>query len=56
MVERTNQDDYISVFKGSGCWSMVGRQGGKQKLSLSDNCRTVGTMVHEFMHALGKAQ
>ena len=60
MVARTNQADYISVFKGTGnengCWSSIGRTGGKQRLSLSNGCPDVGVVVHEFMHALGKDQ
>ena len=53
MVARTNQEDYIEVFKGTGCWSFVGRQGGKQLLSLGNGCISVGIVVHEFMHAIG---
>ena len=54
-VERSNQRDYIEVFKGhpGSCWSLVGRKGGKQPLSLGEGCPNVGTVVHEFMHALG---
>lgn len=39
----------------TGCWSSVGRQGGKQDLNLqSGNClKKVGTAEHELMHALG---
>ena len=38
MVPRTHERSYISVFKGSGCSSSVGRQGGMQRLKLGPNC------------------
>ncbi|NXV10837.1 MEP1B protein, partial [Cepphus grylle] len=48
------EKNYISVFKGSGCWSSVGnRQEGLQQLSIGANCDKIGTIQHEFMHALG---
>lgn len=58
-VERTDEEDYISVIGDStGCWSFVGRQGGKQELHLQlyepeSGCFRIGTIVHEFIHALG---
>ena len=54
MVPRKDERNYISVFKGSGCTSSVGRQGGVQKLKLGPNCASsVGVVVHELMHAVG---
>ncbi|PAA48474.1 hypothetical protein BOX15_Mlig031851g1, partial [Macrostomum lignano] len=51
---RSGESDYIEVFSGSGCWSYVGRTGGKQQMSLQSNgCYSVGTIQHEFIHALG---
>ncbi|XP_067014870.2 zinc metalloproteinase nas-7 [Anabrus simplex] len=50
------EQDYIYVTKeNTGCWSSVGRTGGPQQLNLqSPGCTsTVGTPIHEFMHALG---
>ncbi|NXA11596.1 MEP1B protein, partial [Sapayoa aenigma] len=48
------EKNYISVFKGSGCWSSVGnRQMGLQQLSIGSNCDRIGTIQHEFLHALG---
>ncbi|CAL4125409.1 unnamed protein product, partial [Meganyctiphanes norvegica] len=36
------------------CWSMVGRTGGMQKLSIRKNgCVHFGIIIHEFMHAAG---
>lgn len=54
---RTSTDrDYISIQNSaSGCWSSVGRIGGKQTVNLqSPSCTTlVGTIIHEFMHTVG---
>ncbi|XP_053799601.1 meprin A subunit beta isoform X5 [Vidua chalybeata] len=48
------EKNYISVFKGSGCWSSVGNmQIGLQQLSIGTNCDRIGTIQHEFLHALG---
>ncbi|NWH31275.1 MEP1B protein, partial [Chloropsis hardwickii] len=48
------EKNYISVFKGSGCWSLVGnRQMGLQQLSIGAGCDRIGTIQHEFLHALG---
>jgi astacin len=44
--------NYVRIFKGDGCWSRVGMQGGKQDLSLADGCG-VGSTIHEFGHAWG---
>ncbi|XP_071502855.1 zinc metalloproteinase nas-6-like [Diadema antillarum] len=53
-VQRTNQRDYVEVFPGNGCYSLVGRVGGRQQLSLGVGCTTnLGTIIHEFMHAIG---
>ena len=49
-VERKN---YVHVWKGEGCSSMVGMRGGKQFLSLEDDCVQHTTVLHEFTHALG---
>ncbi|TDH16473.1 hypothetical protein EPR50_G00019820 [Perca flavescens] len=48
------EKNYISVYKGSGCSSSVGNQRvGKQRLSIGKNCDRLGTVEHEFLHALG---
>ena len=53
-VQRTDQDDYIDIVRGQGCHSHVGKQGGRQEISLGDYCAgNVGTPIHEIMHALG---
>lgn len=56
-VPRSHIDsDYISIQNGqSGCWSSVGRIGGRQVVNLqSPGCLVkVGTVMHELMHAVG---
>nr|XP_057925192.1 meprin A subunit beta [Doryrhamphus excisus] len=50
----TGEPNYISIFKGSGCFSSVGnRRVGKQRLSIGNNCDRIATIEHEFLHALG---
>ncbi|MBB3192494.1 Dot/Icm T4SS effector Zinc-dependent metalloprotease LegP [Halomonas cerina] len=56
-VQRTSGNasqypDYVHFMAGSGCWSYVGKQGGKQDLSLANGCST-GNAIHEIGHALG---
>ncbi|XP_061398642.1 zinc metalloproteinase nas-8-like [Musca vetustissima] len=53
---RYNETDYISLNnENSGCWSYVGRQGGKQKLNLESPICLInpGTAIHELMHVVG---
>lgn len=48
--------DYISITnQANGCWSSVGRMGGRQLLNLQESkCfGNNGTILHELMHALG---
>ncbi|XP_072296588.1 meprin A subunit beta [Eucyclogobius newberryi] len=50
----SGEQNYISIFKGSGCFSSVGnRHVGKQRLSIGANCDRIATIEHEFLHALG---
>uniref|UniRef100_A0A8C5DJY7 Metalloendopeptidase n=1 Tax=Gouania willdenowi TaxID=441366 RepID=A0A8C5DJY7_GOUWI len=50
----SGEENYISIFKGNGCFSSVGnRRVGKQKLSIGSNCDRIATIEHEFLHALG---
>ncbi|XP_061760787.1 high choriolytic enzyme 1-like [Nerophis ophidion] len=53
-VPRRNEYDFVSVENGGGCFSALGRQGGRQVLSLNrDGCIYHGIIQHEFLHALG---
>uniref|UniRef100_K1R8H4 Astacin n=1 Tax=Magallana gigas TaxID=29159 RepID=K1R8H4_MAGGI len=39
-IPRTNEQDYVDFIDAQGCWSQLGRQGGRQELSLDRNgCR-----------------
>lgn len=51
--EREGESDYIIFGDGGGCWSYVGRRGGRQPISLSNGCWWRGTVTHEIAHALG---
>ncbi|XP_058056147.1 zinc metalloproteinase nas-4-like [Anopheles bellator] len=53
---RTTEKDYVSIESATtGCWSSVGRIGGKQTVNLQvPGCTSVvGTAMHELMHAVG---
>ena len=53
---RSNDKDYISIENSpTGCWSSVGRIGGKQVVNLqTPACLSkVGTVIHELKHSVG---
>lgn len=54
-VERTNQIDFVDITNTLGCWSFVGRVGGRQEMSMSaeSGCFREGVAVHEMLHVLG---
>ncbi|WKY17089.1 hypothetical protein Q1695_001590 [Nippostrongylus brasiliensis] len=53
-VPKTNTDiNYVYIFPDRGCYSMVGKIGGKQSLSLGPGCIQRGIIIHELMHAVG---
>ncbi|CAD5216825.1 unnamed protein product [Bursaphelenchus okinawaensis] len=45
--------DYVYIHPDDGCYSLVGRVGGRQPLSLDSGCIQTGTIVHELMHTVG---
>ncbi|XP_046819695.1 zinc metalloproteinase nas-4-like [Vespa crabro] len=50
------ESDYIRITAGTtGCWSSVGKIGGRQDVNLQvPGCVTkIGTVIHELMHAVG---
>ncbi|CAO4372075.1 unnamed protein product [Caenorhabditis nigoni] len=51
--KREGQTDYLNIVKGYGCYSQVGRTGGKQEISLGRGCFFHEIIVHELMHSVG---
>uniref|UniRef100_A0A0K0E9W9 Metalloendopeptidase n=1 Tax=Strongyloides stercoralis TaxID=6248 RepID=A0A0K0E9W9_STRER len=53
-VPKTSSDsDYLYIGKIDGCFSDVGRAGGRQELSLDNGCLQYDTAIHELMHSVG---
>ncbi|RXG57268.1 Zinc metalloproteinase nas-4 [Armadillidium vulgare] len=54
-VERTDQKDFVVfVEKEEGCWSSVGKAGGRQEINYPQWCiDTFGSVLHELYHCLG---
>lgn len=51
---RTNDDlDYIYIYPGLGCASLVGKVGRMQPVLLGRGCVYSGIVEHELMHATG---
>ncbi len=51
-VPRTNETDFVMFINDDGCYSSVGRQGGRQDISLGSGC-TTGNAIHEMGHTIG---
>ncbi|VDP04084.1 unnamed protein product [Heligmosomoides polygyrus] len=49
----SEDEDYIEFFQGQGCYSMIGRNGGRQGISIGENCVKAGVIEHEIGHAIG---
>ncbi|CAP24291.2 Protein CBR-NAS-12 [Caenorhabditis briggsae] len=52
-VDRTTQNDYLFIVPLDGCYSYVGKIGGRQALSLAADCIADYIIWHEMMHAIG---
>nr|BAU29956.1 hatching enzyme [Hippocampus abdominalis] len=53
-VPRSDEFDYVSVENKIGCYSSLGRQGGKQVVSINrGSCLYNGIIQHELNHVLG---
>nr|BAE97357.1 hatching enzyme [Plecoglossus altivelis altivelis] len=54
LVPRTSEYDYINIVSADGCYSALGRQGGRQMLSINrQGCMANKVILHETLHALG---
>ncbi|EFO27488.1 hypothetical protein LOAG_00999 [Loa loa] len=51
--ENGGNRNHIYFIQGKGCWSNVGKVGGRQLISIGFGCEAVGIVVHEMLHALG---
>ncbi|CAI5446638.1 unnamed protein product [Caenorhabditis angaria] len=53
-VPKTAMDkDYIVIQKLDGCYADFSRVGGRQQVSLADECIDYATIIHEMMHVIG---
>ncbi|KAL7831155.1 hypothetical protein SRHO_G00306570 [Serrasalmus rhombeus] len=53
-IPRSQQTDYLQIMSDRGCYSYVGRRGGRQILSLRrPGCIYKRVIQHELLHALG---
>ncbi|XP_059204928.1 high choriolytic enzyme 1-like [Centropristis striata] len=48
------EEDFLDILPRTGCWSFVGRRGGRQEVSLErPGCIHRHVIQHELLHALG---
>ncbi|KAJ1365625.1 Zinc metalloproteinase nas-1 [Parelaphostrongylus tenuis] len=53
-VPKTPMDfDYVVISKLDGCYADFARVGGRQQVSLADECINYPTIIHELMHVIG---
>ncbi|CAJ0589500.1 unnamed protein product [Cylicocyclus nassatus] len=52
--ENASGNHRLRFYKGSGCWSYIGKQTwSSQDISIGSGCETMGIVAHEMGHALG---
>lgn len=53
--KRDSDRDYIYLDDDhpGECWSRIGRQGGRQEISIGTGCTKLGIVMHEMLHAAG---
>uniref|UniRef100_A0A914WFF4 Metalloendopeptidase n=1 Tax=Plectus sambesii TaxID=2011161 RepID=A0A914WFF4_9BILA len=53
-VAKTASDtDYVYIAKIDGCYADFARVGGRQEVSLANECVNYPTVIHELMHVVG---
>lgn len=52
LIPRTTEADYVAFVDGKGCSSFVGKQGGRQEITIAKWAKK-GNVVHEVFHAAG---
>nr|QNH72393.1 toxin candidate TRINITY_DN31672_c0_g1_i1 [Pachycerianthus borealis] len=52
-ITRKYELDFAWIHKGDGCFSSVGKKGGRQTVSFGTNCDFHQIVLHELMHLLG---
>lgn len=52
LVPRKAEPDYLHFLDGGGCYSHLGKRGGRQNVSVGAKC-TLGNTMHEIGHAIG---
>ncbi|XP_075466103.1 embryonic protein UVS.2-like [Ascaphus truei] len=52
-MPHTAEQNAINITIGYGCWSLIGRTGGIQEVSIGVGCMAKGIVQHEIIHALG---
>jgi hypothetical protein len=57
-IPRTSENDYVNFFNGGGCYSALGKVGGKQDISIMWTDKGIcplGAVIHEMGHTVGLA-
>ena len=54
LIVRSFADTILVVVSLCSCFSHVGRQGGRQNVSIGPMCEFKGVVIHEVFHSLGR--